>query len=230
MEQEQLNKLIKELKISADQILREEAEMIFLRALGDSPLGSKTVFYGGTAMRLAYNSPRFSEDIDLIKIKPLKFTEFKKFIRDTVKQNSNWSVKDIKDKRQTMFALILIKDSKLKHNFSIKVEAHKPAKNPVLDQSLTLIKSPISVLEPLLLVPSLEKLKELKINALHGRKKARDIFDLWYLARLNREIFSLPVKTPKYKKKEFENELKVFLPKNYYPIINELYEQVNKSN
>jgi len=230
MEQEQLNNLIKQLKISADQILREEAEMVFLHALANDALAVKTIFYGGTVMRLAYNSPRFSEDIDLIAIKPIDFSEFKKFIEKTVKNNNGWSVKNIKNKRQTIFALILIKDAKLKHNFSIKIEIHKPAKKPKLDQSLTLIKSPVSIFEPLLLVPSLEKLKELKINALGGRKKARDIFDLWYLSRLNRQPFILPNNMPKYTKREFANELKVFLPKNYYPIISELYEQSNKSN
>lgn len=81
MEQEQLTNLIGKLKISADQVLREESEMIFLRALASDKLGAKTVFYGGTAMRLAYDSPRFSEDIDLIAIKPLDFSEFKKFIK-----------------------------------------------------------------------------------------------------------------------------------------------------
>ena len=55
------------LKISIDKIVREEAEMAFLQELADDPLSSKLVFYGGTALRLAYNSPRFSEDIDLIE-------------------------------------------------------------------------------------------------------------------------------------------------------------------
>lgn len=230
MEQEQLTNLIGKLKISADQILREESEMIFLHTLAGDKLGTKIVFYGGTAMRLAYDSPRFSEDIDLIAIKPFDFSEFKKFIKKTAEDNENWNIKDIKNKRQTMFALILIKDSKLKHNFSIKIEAHKPIKKPKLDQSLLLIKSPISVLEPLLLVPSIDKLKELKLKALEGRRKARDIFDLWYIARFLRQPFLFPEQLPKYSKREFTNELKVFLPKNYYPVINELYEQISKTN
>lgn len=158
------------------------------------------------------------------------FQNLKNSLKKTAENNQSWSIKDIKNKRQTMFALILIKDSKLKHNFSIKIEIHKPAKKPKLDQSLLLIKSPISVLEPLLLVPSIDKLKELKLKALAGRRKARDIFDLWYIARLLRQPFLFPAKLPKYSKREFTNELKVFLPKNYYPIINELYEQISKTN
>lgn len=229
MNQEQLSGYIGQLKISADQILREEAEMIFLNCLANDVLGSKLIFYGGTALRLAYDSPRFSEDVDLIQIKKIEFSEFKNFIAKTALSN-NWQAKDLKNKRQTMFALFLLSDNKLKHNFSLKIEVHKPAKKANLDQKLMLIKSPVSFLEPLLLAPSLEKLKELKLAALRGRDKARDIFDLWYIARLLREPFALPAGHRKFSKREFKNELQVFLPKKYYPVIDDLYEQINKTN
>lgn len=229
MNQEQLSGYIGQLKISADQILREEAEMVFLNDLANNAIGSKIIFYGGTVLRLAYGSPRFSEDIDLIQIKQIEFGEFKKFIAKTALSN-NWLVKDIKNKRQTMFALFLLSDSKLKHNFSLKIEIHKPAKKADLDQKLMLIKSPVSFLEPLLLAPSLEKLKELKLAAWRGRNKARDIFDLWYIASLLREPFTLPAGHRKFSKREFKNELQVFLPKKYYPVIDDIYGQINKTN
>ena len=119
MDQTELNQKVKKLKISANQILREGAEMTFLDSLSKDQLSSKLIFYGGTALRLAYDSPRFSEDIDLITIKKINFSEFEKFIKKSIKKNSSWSLKDIKDKRQTMFALILIKDSKLKDSMAM---------------------------------------------------------------------------------------------------------------
>ena len=109
MTQLELDKLIKQLYISSNQILQEEAEMVFLDFLAKDKISSKLVFYGGTALRLAYDSPRFSEDIDLVQIKDIQFSEFERFINKTIKSNSNWSLRDIKDKRQTMFAIILIK-------------------------------------------------------------------------------------------------------------------------
>jgi predicted nucleotidyltransferase component of viral defense system len=248
MNEDQLNGYIKQLGISRDQILREEAEMEFLRELSEDKLGSKVIFYGGTALRLAFGSPRFSEDIDLLKIKSFTFTEFTKFVQRLTKGRQNWSIKDIKDKRQTMFALILIKDEKMKHSFSLKIEIRKPAKkvHPVksgeagspkakfnrvkLETVLSLIKSPLSIAEPLLLVPTLQELKRLKESALFGRKKARDIFDLWYIAQSLRENFIIPQKTPSYQKREFKNELQVFLPKKYHPIIDQLYEQIIAKN
>jgi len=227
MNLEELKNFQKELGISADKIIREEAEMIFLQELADDKLGTKVVFYGGTALRLAYNSPRYSEDINLLLVKKSIFKEFEKFIKKIVDKNKNWKLKDIKNKRSTWFALLNISDEKLKHNFSLKIEIHKPGKKINLDTKLSLIKSPVSILEPLLLVPTLAELKKLKIEAIMDRKKARDIFDLWYIAQSRREEFKIDFKIPKYKKMEFKNELQVFLPKKYYKIIEQLYEEIN---
>lgn len=230
MDEAQLNEHIKTLGISRDQILREEAEMEILSALADDKLGARLAFYGGTALRLAYNSPRFSEDIDMLRLKPVSFTDFKKFINKIVNAHSQWRLKDLKDKRQTTFALIKIKDQKLKHAFSVKLEVHKPSGKIKLKTDLLLLKSPLTVAEPLLLVPALKELKELKIKALLNRKKARDIFDLWYIAQVLREKIELPKKLPAYAPREFTNELQVFLPKKYYPVIKELYGKINKKN
>jgi predicted nucleotidyltransferase component of viral defense system len=227
MNLEELRKFQKELGISADKIIREEAEMIFLQELGNDKLGAKVIFYGGTALRLAYNSPRYSEDIDLLLAKKSIFKEFENFIEKVVAGNQNWKLKDIKNKRNTWFALLNISDEKLKHNFSLKIEIHKPDRKINLDTKLSLIKSPVSILEPLLLVPTLEELKKLKINAIMDRKKARDIFDLWYVSQLKREDFQIDFDIPKYKKMEFKNELQVFLPKKYYKVIEQLYKEIN---
>ena len=91
-------------------------------------------------------------------------------------------------------------------------------------------KSPVSLLSPLLLVPSLEKLKELKEDAISDREKARDIFDLWYISQSLRVKFELPSKTPNYSPREFKNELQIFLPPKFHPIIKQLYEQIIEHN
>lgn len=227
MDLEQLNKLGKELGISADKIIREEAEMFFLNKLANSKIGNKVVFYGGTALRLVYNSPRFSEDINLLQIKAITMNEFEEFLKSAIKENANWKLKDIKDKRNTVFALILVNDDKLKQSFSVKVEVHKPPKPMAIETELSIIKSPTSILSPLLLVPTLPELKKLKENALIGRQKARDIFDLWYISKSLRENFVLPDKIPSFSERDFKNELQVFLPRQYYLVIKQLYDKIN---
>src|SRR3989338_1462264 len=64
MDRETALKLSKEFKVHYLQLLREEWEMVILKRLFESALGKNLVFKGGTALRLAYNSPRFSEDLD----------------------------------------------------------------------------------------------------------------------------------------------------------------------
>lgn len=228
MNENQLLELIDKFGIARDQLLREEVEIVILDSLANHQLGTLVAFYGGTALRLAYGSPRFSEDIDLITVKPVTFSIFDEFISSLVKENDKWTLKDIKDKRQTMFALILIKDQKLKHNFSVKIEIHKPSQKINLDLELSLIKSPTSIFEPLLLVPTLEELKRLKIAAIMDRKKARDIFDLWYIDQSLKTNFVLPDKIPHFTEREFTNELKVFLPRKFHPIITQLYGKINR--
>lgn len=231
MNQEELSLYSRNLGISAVQILREEAEMEILAELSKDKISSQLVFYGGTALRLAYDCPRFSEDIDLIVIKGKSdFSVFEALVNRIVAAKDNWKLTDLKDKRATAFALINIKDEKLKHAFSVRIEIHKPVKKVKLNHGLRLLKSPVSPAQPLLLVPELEELKRLKSDALRDRKKARDVFDLWYIAQAMREKFLLPEDLPVFKERDFRNELQVFLPKKFYPIIHQLYEQVNEKN
>ncbi|MBI4272357.1 nucleotidyl transferase AbiEii/AbiGii toxin family protein [Candidatus Uhrbacteria bacterium] len=227
---EELNQFVRGLRISKDQILREEAEMLFLNELAQNRIGAQVLFYGGTALRLAYGSPRFSEDIDLLRTKPLRFLEFTRFARSVEKKYSKWKLADIKDKRKTFFALYVISDEKLKHNFSLKIELHKAETKARIDAHLILLKSAVSVAEPLLLVPSLVDLKRFKEDALKERKKARDVFDLWYISQSLRVPFSLPSDGAYYTRREFENELRVFLPREYYKVIDELYERTAKKD
>lgn len=229
MTSDELNNHIRTLGISSDQILREEAEMLFLNELAQSVLGSRVLFYGGTALRLAYGSPRFSEDIDLLRIKPILFSQFASLMRSIDKKYPNWKLADVKDKHQTLFALFVISDAKLKHNFSIKIELHKPQTKKPVPTQLSLLKSAVSVVEPLLLVPPLVELKRLKEEALFDRRKARDVFDLWYIAQSLRIPFSPPGGLM-YSRGEFKNELRVFLPRALYPIIDELYERITEKN
>lgn len=229
MNPEELRQLKKELKISEDKIIREEAEMIFLNALAENELGARVAFYGGTALRLVYDSPRFSEDIDLFELKKINFAKFERFSRELA-QRQGWILSDLKDKRRTIFALFKIKDANLKHPFSLKIEIYKPPRKISLDTKLNLIKSPVSILSPLLITATLEELKRLKEEAIADRQKARDVFDLWYISQSLRTNFLPPRLMPKFREREFKNELQVFLPPKYYPLIAQLYEQISKKN
>ena len=61
--------LSQKLQISLEQVVREEYEILLLKEIFESEFGANLVFKGGTALRLVYNSPRFSEDLDFTLIK-----------------------------------------------------------------------------------------------------------------------------------------------------------------
>jgi len=52
------------LKIDITQVVRKFWETVILKGLFESTEGKFLVFKGGTALRLVYGSPRFSEDLD----------------------------------------------------------------------------------------------------------------------------------------------------------------------
>jgi len=53
-------------KVDSKQILREEIQKSLLALFSQEGYFEKMVFKGGTALRLFYGNPRFSEDIDLV--------------------------------------------------------------------------------------------------------------------------------------------------------------------
>ena len=59
-----IEKIARDLKIAPLNIIREHLEMETLYYLAESKLSENLIFYGGTVLRLAYNSFRFSEDLD----------------------------------------------------------------------------------------------------------------------------------------------------------------------
>ena len=76
MDQQLAEKLSRELRISPEQIAREEYELLILDKWMASRLGNALVLKGGTALRLAYGSPRFSDDLDFSLLTPVSESAF----------------------------------------------------------------------------------------------------------------------------------------------------------
>jgi len=217
-----LSELSASLKIASLNILREEAEMLILYVLAESPLAGKMIFYGGTALRLAYNCPRFSEDLDFLMVKPIKEKELEPALEKAIERNPGLSLVEIKDKRNTLFALLKLRDPFLKHPLSIKIEIAK-RKNGIKKEFRPL-SSPCSPLQPALYTATLDSLEKAKLRALKERGSPRDWFDAYYIAALLRRPFHSPAKFTA-DKVEFKRELKRFLPRDKWPMIDEVLKK-----
>jgi len=66
-----------------DNIFREYAQNVFLSFLYQKRNAPKMLFKGGTALRLAYKSPRFSEDLGFT-LKDITFQEIEKTILEVL--------------------------------------------------------------------------------------------------------------------------------------------------
>lgn len=219
MDQYNLKILTEKLKIAPINIVRENVEMEILNTLTQSELAKKFIFYGGTALRLAFGSPRFSEDLDFLMIRKIRVEELKDVLQNLIEKYPEVSLKDFKDKRKTLFALINVKHPSLKHPFNIKIEVAK-RKDGVKFEFIPL-SSPCSHLKPLTPTITIESLKKLKEMAIKARGEPRDWFDLWYIVKYLKEPWQPLARLP-FDRKEFGRELKRFLPQDKWILINQI--------
>jgi predicted nucleotidyltransferase component of viral defense system len=214
-----VNQLSKELHIAPLNIIREAYELEVLDALAKSPLAKKIIFYGGTALRLAYNCPRFSEDLDFLVAGAISETAFAAAMQKIAAAHPELSLEDVKEKRNTLFALFKIRSPLLKHALPLKIELAK-RKNGI-EKEFRPLSSPCSSLQPALFAATIKSLRHTKEMAIKNRNLARDWFDLWYISALQRQPFIPPAQFP-FDKTEFKRELKRFLPADRWALIDEV--------
>jgi len=225
MEKEYALNLSSQIGIDVQQVIREEVELIFLEALFESKISDALVFKGGTALRLIYNSPRFSEDLDFSLKAAVSSRDFKTIITKIIKSDSRFSLKDLATKYYTHLAEIRIKESWQNLAFPLKIEISKrPEKIKTSDTTNLLAKSPATNLMVTTKVYTLEKILKDKLHMLTERHMPRDIFDIWFICQKNGKTFTQ--KQFGYPKGRIRRELRKFLPRNLYPVVEEL-ERLN---
>lgn len=225
MDKELALKLSAEIGIDVQQVIREEAELIFLRGLFESSVSDKLVFKGGTALRLIYASPRFSEDMDFSVTKKIESNEFKKVIINITKSDDRFSIKDLWSKYYTNLAEIKIKESWQERPFSMKIEVSKRIVKKNESAYMNAIsKSPTTNILVITKTLTLEEMLEEKFQMIKERKMPGDIFDIWFICQKLNKPFTL--KTFGYPKGKIIQELRKFLPKKLYPVVENL-EKLN---
>lgn len=202
--------LQKKLGISQEQIVREEYEMIILRQLFESELGKLFVFKGGTALRLAYGSPRFSEDLDFSILKVFSKNKLDSLLKMVEKQYKTLRLVEAVQKTYTYFGLFRVKEDFMNQTFSIKFEASiRPTDlKKDADYRLVALNSKITNLTVLAQVMSLKRIEQEKQTIQPPR--TRDIFDLWFIAQ--KQGKTLPMDFGKIDRKVIRRDLFKFLP------------------
>ncbi len=220
MEYSIINQLSNVLKIAPEFVVREYWEMLLLKELSDSQISSSLIFKGGTALRLGYNSPSFSIDLDFDLTVNITLVNFKKTITNIVNKFPELTIKDLAEKFNTLIAQISIKEENLPKTFSIKIEISKRSLKKKGYFEYKLLTSPTSSQQVLINTAKLDNIKKEKEAALKQRRQARDLFDLWYIAQVKREVWVCPKHV--ISQAELKKELNKFLPKDYQKVIMQL--------
>lgn len=172
-----------QLGISRIQIVREEYEMVLLSKIFDGPLGSRLVLRGGTALRLAYGSPRFSEDLDFSQVSQISAQEFKDWAAAAAQFNPNLELVEALKKYYTLFALFRLKDPTLPETISLKLEISTRDEKWEKDKNYLVkgLKSEVTPLTVLAQVASLVIISQEKRRI--SPLRSRDVFDLWFIGQ-----------------------------------------------
>lgn len=216
--------LSQKLQISLGQVVREEYEILLLKEIFESEFGTGLVFKGGTALRLTYSSPRFSEDLDFTLIKDFDRKKFINFLKELKQKYPAIISVEANEKFYTIFGLIRIKEDYLSLAFSIKVEISKRKGAWIKDKDYTdkIIRSEVTPLTVLVQVATLKRILEEKEDAIKNRKAPRDLFDLWYINQLLKK--EVKPKFTGYDKAQAKAELHRLLSRTYWRIIDSWLE------
>jgi predicted nucleotidyltransferase component of viral defense system len=219
MEQLLAERLARELKIDVTQVVREYWEVVLLNRLFDFPTSRDLVLKGGTALRLAYGSPRFSEDLDFSLLKDDLGASFKVLSGEMVEPFPVADITDLASKRWTYLCEIRLTETYLAQPFRIKLEvSRRPV--PGYKSELRLISSPTTPLQALSRVATLEQLYQDKQDCIRSRVAPKDIFDFWFIS----QKLGLRYETPETQitPAELKRELPKYLPSGYQKVVEEL--------
>lgn len=214
-------------------IRREYVQHLFLLYFYQQPESEHVFFKGGTALRLIYQSPRFSEDLDftssLAEVKNIENA-----IQETLAAIEKEGIQtDIKESKETTGGYLGIINFKLGQQVvDIQIEiSFRDAK--IKGEAITVSKTDL-VPSYVILQLALNNFIAEKIQALLTRKKPRDFYDLYFLLRsalLPPEVKSILPEALKVLKKteiNFEVELKQFLPYTHWAIIRDFKTNLEK--
>lgn len=229
---DQIIKLATKLQTSEVNVEREYCQHLFLNHFYQTKKASKVLFKGGTALKLLYHSPRFSEDLDFSSnIDDTKMIEeiLEKSLASLEKENVKVDI--VEAKMTTGGYLAIISFSVFERSNSVQFEMSlRDSDN--LGEVVTVVNECV----PTYTVHALriEKLVDEKIQALIERNKPRDFYDVYFLLRaglvpVDKKLELVKVlDLIKNAKVDFEKELMVFLPKSHFSVIKDFKNTLNR--
>lgn len=218
-----LDSLAIKLQTSSKNVYREYLQHLFLSIFYSQKSSGLILFKGGTALRLVFRSPRFSEDLDF-SLNKLNYPLLESTIENTLLEISRLGLNPslIEAKPTTGGYLSLINCPM--GNVEIKLLLQFSSRHHELVGENASISSDFIPLYPTAILSKYQLVAE-KVQALLSRHKPRDYYDIYFLLRSGMlgvddkkhlvEIKNLLSTTTI----NFDDELKEYLPKSHWMII-----------
>lgn len=204
-------------------VVREYFQHLFLSYFYQEAETDKIYFKGGTALRIIYQSPRFSEDLDFSAdfstITPIENS----IIATLANLNKEGLTTEIEESKSTTggyIGIIRLRGYGLTIPIHLEISLRRGKK---AGEIVAVVNDYIPSYS-LVRLSEKELVKE-KITALLARGKPRDFFDFYFLLRSrlipekDRKTFELVRKALYESHIRFDAELKVFLPKSHHMLI-----------
>lgn len=220
--EEQIRALATKYQTTELNIRREYLQHVFLSHFYSQPQAGNVYFKGGTALRIVFKSPRFSEDLDFStaisknKIEDILLAT----LRQIEKQNIAAQVVEAKVTSGGYLATITYRAFAKPITVSLQISLREGEKIGELTTIVNDFTLPYTVV-----TLNQNQLVAEKIQALLNRQKPRDFYDLYFILRANmlgvgeRKLLKPVLVLLEKTDINFELELKEFLPKSQWPII-----------
>jgi len=221
-----LEKLSTKYQMLPVAVAREYCQHNILASFYNQRGSEKFLFKGGTALRILFRSPRFSEDLDFTAINTPSYREIEDILTNTLSDLHNWGfdIELLEAKQTTGGYLAKINFSLYQFKFLIKIEISFRKSNKKIQSQTSPIQNDYIHTYNIVHLPFVEIIDG-KISALLTRAKARDWYDLYFflhsraLDAKHKKLLPEILEKLKRSRINFKKELKIFLPRSHQIIL-----------
>ena len=237
IDQKAIRALTERYQTTMDNVAREYFQHLFLSVLYQQKKSERLWFKGGTALRIIYGSPRFSEDLDFTGL-DISVREIESVLEATLVQIEHEGIRvEIDEAKKTSggyFGILAFKSDECQSEIQFEVSLRKGGEGK---GGASLISS--NFLPPYTIVQLEEKtLVKEKVNAILTRSKPRDFYDLYFILRSRLALKEVFGKDKALKSKllacilkdrtNLRSELKRFLPVSQHSLLKDFRSTLTK--
>lgn len=228
IDRRQIQKVAQAWQTTTENVVREYFQQLFLSRLYQAKGADGLLFKGGTALRIIWQSPRFSEDLDFtggsLAVKDLEAL-MEESLAKMEMEGIQTRIAESKNTSGGYLAVFQFEAGEYRSRIQVDVSLRKGAKRSgtaVLVQSDLVVPYTLIHLKQEILVAE-------KIRACLTRGKARDFYDLYFILRSRMACKEAFIQDKQLKAKileavestglDFRRELKLFLPVSQHLVI-----------